>query len=412
MTDTRSLPLWAGRSMALVGIVLVALNLRTAVAAISPIAAQIGADVPLGAVALGIIGMVPPIAFALSGIFGAYAARKVGLERLLAMAIVSMIAGHLLRAAATSYPVLLVGSVLALAGAGVGNVLLPPIVKRYFPDRIGLVTSLYVTVMSLGASIPALVSAPIADSGGWRLSLAVWSVLALGSLVPWIVVIVQHRREKAALETAALETVVEPPHERLTGSIWRSPTAWTMAVVFGLPSFHAYALFAWLPQLLVDSAGVSRINAGALLALFGIMGLPAALIVPVLVIRLHNVRWLMLSGLAAFVLGYLGLLLTPSTLTWLWVALVGAGPLLFPASLTLINLRSRTHEGSVALSGFVQGIGYSIGALGPLLVGILHSATGSWTAPLILLLVTVLACAVPAVLVGRRTFVEDEVLPR
>ena len=120
----------------------------------------------------------------------------------------------------------------------------------------------------------------------------------------------------------------------------------------------------------------------------------------------------MLSGLAAFVLGYLGLLLAPSTLTWLWVALVGAGPLLFPASLTLINLRSRTHEGSVALSGFVQGIGYSIGALGPLLVGILHSATGSWTAPLILLLVTVLACAVPAVLVGRRTFVEDEVLPR
>jgi CP family cyanate transporter-like MFS transporter len=407
MTDTRSLPLWAGRSMALVGIVLVALNLRTAVAAISPIAAQIGADVPLGAVALGIIGMVPPITFALSGIFGAYAARKVGLERLLAMAIVSMIAGHLLRAAATSYPVLLVGSVLALAGAGVGNVLLPPIVKRYFPDRIGLVTSLYVTVMSLGASIPALVSAPIADSGGWRLSLAVWSVLALGSLVPWIVVIVQHRREKAALEKA-----VEPPHERLTGSIWRSPTAWTMAVVFGLPSFHAYAVFAWLPQLLVDSAGVSRINAGALLALFGIMGLPAALIVPVLVIRLHNVRWLMLSGLAAFVLGYLGLLLAPSTLTWLWVALVGAGPLLFPASLTLINLRSRTHEGSVALSGFVQGIGYSIGALGPLLVGILHSATGSWTAPLILLLVTVLACAVPAVLVGRRTFVEDEVLPR
>ncbi|TXN31443.1 MFS transporter [Lacisediminihabitans profunda] len=406
MTDTRPVPLWAGRSMALLGIVLVALNLRTAVAAISPIAAQIGADVPLGAVALGIIGMVPPIAFALSGIFGAYGARKVGLERLLAIAIVSMIAGHLLRAAATSYPVLLVGSVLALAGAGVGNVLLPPIVKRYFPDQIGLVTSLYVTVMSLGASVPALVSAPIADSGGWRLSLAVWSVLALGSLVPWVVVIVQHRREKAALESD-----VEPPHERLSGSIWRSPTAWTLAVVFGLPSFHAYAVFAWLPQLLVDSAGVSRINAGALLALFGIMGLPAALIVPVLVIRLHNVRGLMLAGLAAFVIGYLGLLLAPSTLTWLWVALVGAGPLLFPACLTLINLRSRSHEGSVVLSGFVQGIGYSIGALGPLLVGILHSVTGSWTAPLLLLLATVLACAVPAVLVGRRTFVEDELLP-
>ncbi|HAM28267.1 MAG TPA: MFS transporter, partial [Microbacteriaceae bacterium] len=296
MTDSRALPLWAGRSMALLGIVLVALNLRTAVAAISPIAAQIGADIPLGEVALGIIGMIPPIAFALSGIFGAYGARKVGLERFIAIAVVSMIAGHLVRAAATSYPMLLVGSVLALAGAGIGNVLLPPLVKRYFPDRVGLVTSLYVTVMSLGASIPAAVSAPIADSGSWRLALAVWSVLALASLVPWVVVLVQHRRERAALETGA-----ERPHERQPGRIWRSPTAWTMAIVFGLPSFHAYAVFAWLPQLLVDSAGVSRINAGALLALFGIMGLPAALVVPVLVIRLRNVRWLMLSGLAAFV---------------------------------------------------------------------------------------------------------------
>jgi CP family cyanate transporter-like MFS transporter len=393
--------------MALLGIVLVALNLRTAVAAISPIAAQIGADIPLGEVALGIIGMIPPIAFALSGIFGAYGARKVGLERFIAIAVVSMIAGHLVRAAATSYPMLLVGSVLALAGAGIGNVLLPPLVKRYFPDRVGLVTSLYVTVMSLGASIPAAVSAPIADSGSWRLALAVWSVLALASLVPWVVVLVQHRRERAALETGA-----ERPHERQPGRIWRSPTAWTMAIVFGLPSFHAYAVFAWLPQLLVDSAGVSRINAGALLALFGIMGLPAALVVPVLVIRLRNVRWLMLSGLAAFVLGYLGLLLAPSTLTWLWVVLVGAGPLLFPACLTLINLRSRTHEGSVALSGFVQGVGYTIGALGPLLVGILHSVTGSWTAPLILLIATVLACAFSAVRLGRPTFVEDELRGR
>jgi CP family cyanate transporter-like MFS transporter len=411
MTDLRPLPLWAGRGMALVGIVLVALNLRTAVAAISPIAEQVGKDIPLDAVALGIIGMIPPIAFALSALFGAHGARRVGLERLLAFSIVSMVAGHLIRSAASSYVVLLVGSIVALTGAGIGNVLLPPLVKRYFPDRVGFVTSLYVTVMSLGTSIPAALSAPIADTAGWRLSLAVWSVLSLASLVPWLIVLARHRRERAALQARDGDGSMGPPAV-LLGPVWRSSTAWTVGLVFALASLNAYAMFAWLPKLLVDTAGVTGLQAGALLALFAMMGLPAAIIVPVLVIRLRNVGWLIQAGIAAFVVGYLGLLLAPSSLPVLWVALIGAGTLLFPACLTLINLRSRTHEGSVALSGFAQAVGYTIGALGPLLVGILHSATGGWAAPLVLLIATALATTIAAARLGHRTFVEDELRGR
>ncbi|HEY0260480.1 MAG TPA: MFS transporter [Lacisediminihabitans sp.] len=409
MPNSRPLSLWAGRTMALLGILLVALNLRTAVAAISPIVPSIRVDIPLNSLALGIVGMVPPVAFALSGLFGASLAKRLGLERLLVLAIVAMVIGHLLRAIAPGFVVLLLGSVIALVGTGIGNVLLPPLVKRYFPDRIGLVSSLYLTVLSIGTALPAALSAPIADSSGWRSSLAIWSVVAFASLVPWAAVLLQHRRELAALDAEADEAPeLEEPEAPLSRRIWRSRVAWTIAIVFALSSLHAYAAFAWLPQILIDIAGVPPVVAGNLLALFSIVGLPAALIMPVLTVRLRNVGWLIQSGIAAFIVGYLGLLFVPTVATWLWVVLIGAGPLLFPVCLTLINLRTRTHEGAVALSGFAQGIGYTIAAFGPLLVGLLHTVTGGWTAALVLLLATAIACIYTGARLNRVVYLEDE----
>lgn len=412
MPATRPLPLWAGRTMALLGILLVALNLRTAVAAISPIAAQIRVDIALDTVGLGVIGALPPVAFALSGLFGARLAHRVGLERLLVAAIAAMAVGHLLRGLAGAYWLLLAGSVVVFAGIGIANILLPPLVKRYFPDRIALITTLYVTVMAISTTVPAALAAPVADSAGWRTSLGVWSVLAVASLLPWVAVLLRHRRERAALAGTdeAPELVDAPP--RLIGRIWHSRTAWILAVIFALPSFHAYAVFTWLPELLVDVAGVTRVQAGALLALWSIMGVPAALIVPGLASRMRNVGVLVQVAIGAFVAGYLRLLLAPATLTALWVLLAGVGAMLFPAALVLINLRTRTSDGSTALSGFVQGVGYTLGALGPLTVGLLNQASGGWTLPLVALIATALACIVPGWMLGRHAFVEDEIGPR
>ncbi len=415
MTDQRRLsfrlmPLWAGRMMALVGILLVALNLRTAVASISPIAAQIGGDIPLTALGLGLIGMVPPVAFAASGFLAAPGARKLGLERMLILAILAMVAGLLVRAAAGNYTVLLVGNVIALAGAGVGNILLPPLVKRYFPDRIGLLTSLYATVMSVSTALPAGLAAPITSAVGWRASLGMWSILALTSAIPWIVLLHQNRRQQASiLEDARLDLTPAP---ELLGRIWRSRVAWVLALAFSISSFHAYAMFAWLPELLVQTAGVTPIQAGGLLSLFSLMGVPAALIVPILATRMKNVGLLVHAGIACFALGYLGLLIAPAAAPILWVALIGSGPLIFPACLVLINLRSRTHEGAVALSGFVQAAGYAIGALGPLLIGFLHELTGGWSIALLVLIVTALAGTVTAVLLRKPVFVEDDLQVR
>src|SRR5690606_19101873 len=148
----------------------------------------------MGSIELGIIGTVPPIAFAASALFGAAIARRFGVERLLAVAIIAMVLGHVFRAVAPSFWVLLLGTIVALAGAGVGNVLLPPLVKRYFPDRIGLVTAVYVGIVSVSAAVPSSIAAPVTDAAGWRTSLAVWAVSALVCLLPWLVILLRHRR--------------------------------------------------------------------------------------------------------------------------------------------------------------------------------------------------------------------------
>jgi CP family cyanate transporter-like MFS transporter len=408
VTDAPSRSLWAGRTLALVGITLVAANLRTAVTALSPVVSEVSSDIPLGALAIGVLGMLPPVCFAVFGIFTPVFTRRIGLERMLVLALAAILAGHLLRGLAGSLPVLLLGSVVAFAGLGIGNVLLPPLVKKYFPDRIGLVTSLYATVLSISTLVPPLVAVPVADSAGWRVSLGQWALLALLALLPWVALLVREgSRRYTSHQASGNDNVLEEAEPAVIGRIWRSSVAWAITIVFTTSSLNAYAMFAWLPQLLRETAGVSAGQAGVLLSLYAAMGIPMALIVPVLTARLKNVGVIVYAGVAVFLIGDLGLLLAPSVAPWLWVAFAGLGPLFFPLALVLINLRTRTHEGSVALSGFVQSVGYTMGAFGPIVVGILRETTGGWTWPLIALIISALAATVAAVVISRPHMLED-----
>jgi CP family cyanate transporter-like MFS transporter len=191
--------------------------------------------------------------------------------------------------------------------------------------------------------------------------------------------------------------------------IWHSRTAWMLALVFAVVSFNVYTMFAWLPEMLIETAGQTPLGAGALLALYSAIGFPLALFVPMIVVRTKSVSVLIYLGALAFILGYLGLLLAPALAPWLWVTLIRIGSLMFPVCLVLINLRSRTREGSVALSGFVQSIGYALAAVGPLVVGLLHGLFGGWTGAYLLLLCTVTVTVIAGFLLRRAAFVEDEI---
>ncbi|HEX6342286.1 CynX/NimT family MFS transporter [Umezawaea sp.] len=403
MPEHRPLPLWAGRAAALLGIVLVALTLRQAVAAMSPILGDIRVDIPMSNTGVGLLGTVPPVLLAVSGFTAPRVASRLGLDGGIVLALSLMTLGHLVRAFAPGFAVLLAGSVVALAGTGIGNVLLPPIVRRYFPDRVALLTAVYVCVVGVSTAAPAALAAPVAEQVGWRFSLGIWSVTSVVALVPWIVIIARERRGRLPEAVA-----VESPPPALVTRLWRSRVALSITVAFSTSTICTYAAFAWLPEILGDIAGSTPTEAGVLLAVTGLVSVPGALVAPLLVARLRTVGRLIAVGIASFVLGYLGLLLAPTTLTLLWVLLIGSGSILFPINLVLINDRTRTHGGTVALSGFAQGVAYALGALGPLLVGLLHDVSGGWTVPLLFLLAVILVTIIPAIALARPGFVEDD----
>lgn len=402
MTSPDPLAVRRGRILALVGIVLLAFSLRSAVASLSPLFDAIGEDFVLPAAVLGLIGTVPPLCFAVFGLLASGFERRFGLERTTLVALGAVALGLVARAAAIDAYGLLLGSALVFAGVGVGNVLLPALVKKYFPDRIGLMTTVYSTMMAISTFVPPLVAVPVADAAGWRTSLGLWAVFALAGLAPWIVLALRARR------AALAEVDLEPVSTRVFGRMWRLPTAWALAVTFFVSSAVAYTSFAWLPKILVDTAGVTPQVAGTLLSLFALIGLPASLVVPVLVARRGVVLPLFVVASASGVLGAGGLLVAPASAPWLWVALLGLLPLLFPLVLTSVGLRTRTHDATVALSSFAQSLGYGVTMLMPIGVGLIHDATGSWTMPLVMLLAISLLAVPAAVVIARRKTVEQE----
>lgn len=394
-------PLWAGRTLALLGIVLVAFNLRSAVASLSPILAELEAEIELSSAVVGLLGMLPPLCYAVFGIVTPLVAKRFGLEATLIAALAALTVGLAGRGLAPDAGWLVGASAVTFAAIGVGNVLLPPLVKRYFPDRIGLMTTVYATAMSVSTFVPPLVAVPVAAATHWRVSLGEWALVAALSLIPWIALLAHPARRNAP-------AIPEEPAPSQLRRAAGSPLAWALTTIFAVSAFNAYALFAWLPTMLHDIAGTSHVEGGALLSLYAAMGLPASIVVPLLAARYGRVRLLVAIAAASLVLGYGGLLVAPAWAPWLWVGLAGTGPLLFPLALVLINLRTRTHAGSVALSGFVQSAGYLLIAAGPLLIGVLHEWTGGWTVSLVVLLASAVPAAIAGLVVARPRYLEDE----
>ncbi|MNV28679.1 Inner membrane transport protein YeaN [compost metagenome] len=252
---------------------------------------------------------------------------------------------------------------------GIGNVVVPPLVKRYFADRVGTMSTLYITVLQAGTMIPALLAVPMAEAYDWRISLGMWALLSLAAMLPWVML---------ARTTRAPEAHSAPVHA--PGKVWRTSLGWGLALMFGMTSLITYSMFTWLPKMMIE-AGASPAFGGVTVAVFSALGLVPSLLMPALAVRLRNPFPIVALAFAINLTAFAGLLWAPMSAPLLWATLLGLGPSTFPLALTLINLRTRTPAGSAALSGFMQGVGYSFACLGPLLFGWLHGRTGGWMLP-------------------------------
>ncbi|MFB9037599.1 CynX/NimT family MFS transporter [Xanthomonas arboricola pv. corylina] len=389
-----------GRGLVLAAILLSAFNLRTAVTSLTPLLERIADEYAFGAPTMGALGMLPTAAFALTGVATPALLRRFGLLRtaLLSMALATV--GLVLRPLLPGTAGLLIGSLVALAGMGMGNVVLPPLVKRYFGDRVGGVSTLYITVLQVGTLLPALLAVPVADALGWRSSMVVWVLPALLALAAWAMVHTSHRRIRA---TGPAPVTPTPEAE---GRVARTALGWSMAVTFGMTSLVTYSMFTWLPTLLRE-AGASPAFGGAMVALFAALGMVGALTMPALAVRMRNPFPIVLLCAACHLVAFAGLWWAPLAAPILWVTLLGLGPSTFPLALVLVNQRSRTAAGSAALSGFSQGMGYAVSCLGPFLFGWLHAHHGGWTSPFVFLVICILVQLAAAWVACRPQLLED-----
>ncbi len=378
-----------------------ALTLRVAVTAFTPLAERIGADIGYSTAIVGVFGMIPTAMFALAGLITPIFVRRLGLERTALVAMLMTGIGQLTRALVPDTWELLLLSAIALTGMGIGNVVIPPLVKRYFADHLAVMSSVYITMVQIGTMIPALIAVPLADAAGWRVSLGVWALIGFAATVPWLGVLRDRRGRDRADTTAMAREQPERP-----GNIRRSPLAWGMAAMFGMTSLITYSMFTWLPKILAD-AGADDGFGGTMVAFFSFIGLAAALTAPSFTARIRNPFPVVIGCAVAFFAAFAGLLIAPMSAPWLWVLLLGLGPSTFPMALTLINLRTRTQAGSAALSGFTQGIGYTVACVGPLLFGVLHSVVGGWGVPFALLAVAVLVLVAGAWQACKPRMLED-----
>ncbi|HST83372.1 MAG TPA: MFS transporter [Kineosporiaceae bacterium] len=387
-----------------------ALNLRSAVTSVPPLLERISVELGFSATVVGLLGALPALAFSAAGLIGVRLLRRFSAERIAVGVLLVEALGQLIRPWSGGAVGFLIVSGFAMLGMGVGNVILPALVKAWFPNRIGMTTAAYVTALTIGTSVPALVAVPIASGLGWQRGLALWGAVALLPIPAWLIaarmprVLPVPRVEPLASLSASQKALPSQPHRV---AVHRSPITWGLALLFGMNALNLYALFTWLPVRLID-AGASEARAGAMLALFAGIGVLPSFLIPMLLGRLGRSGWMAAACVGFFAVGYAGLLLAPMTLTMVWTILAGLGGGGFPLVLTLIGLRSATPASAGALAGVSQGFGYLAAASGPLLVGLLHDLTGGWTAPFGFLAGTLVLMLVGGWLCSGDTTVDDD----
>jgi CP family cyanate transporter-like MFS transporter len=378
-----------------IGILLIAANLRPAITSVGPVLETVRGALHLSAGTASALISVPLIAFAVVSPIAPWLARRVGMERALGLGLGTLAVGIVIRSV-TWLPGLWIGTALLGVAIAVLNVILPSLVKRDYPDRIGQITGTYSAVQSAMAAVAAGLAVPIAGlaPSGWRLSLGIWAGLALIALA---VFAPQLRSRTMPDDEAPRITVARATDYR---SPWSSALGWQVTAFIGLQSTVFYVLITWLPSI-EQSDGVSAATAGLhqlLLNAFGILG---SLCVIVLVPRMRDQRLLAVVS-TVMVAGPIIGVMTDSGLDALWISISGLGSgISFVLAITLFGLRTVNHGQTAALSGMAQSAGYLLAACGPIFIGVIHDATGSWTPALAIILVLLAAQFVAGLLAGR-----------
>ncbi|MDU1847715.1 MAG: MFS transporter [Niallia nealsonii] len=363
--------------MIIVGIIFIAVNLRAPLTSIGPLVGIIRDEVHISNTLAGMVTTLPLLSFALFSPIVPKLARKIGVEVIILISIIFLTIGIILRSLSGVATLYIGTAVLGLA-ISVSNVLLPSLIKREFPTRIGLMTGVYSISMNLLGAIASGISVPIAIGlgFGWQGALGIWGMLSFISIVLWVPQIKRQNRETTDIQNQVLESNV---------NLWRSALAWQVTVFMGLQSMVFYILIAWLPEILKQQ-GISSDQSGWLLSVMQLALLPFTFIVPIIAGRMKSQRFLVTITTILLLSGTLGLIYGSLSLIVCWIVMLGiGGGFAFSLAMMFFGLRTENAGQAAELSGMAQSVGYLLAAIGPTLFGYLHDVTNSWTIPLFIL---------------------------
>lgn len=396
MTDwTRATsPINRTNLMMMLGMMLVALNLRPALTSVGPILGAIGESLALSSVGQGILTTLPVLLLGVAGPIAPRAAHKLGMERSVLLALMILGIALILRPYSGTAG-LFVGTAIAGGCIGVMSVLLPGIVKRDFPQSASLMTGIYTAMLCAGAAIAAGSTEPLRMTfgGHWQPALAIWAVPAAVAVLAWW------------LQLGGKHIPRELPAAKK--SLFRDKRAWQIAFYMGLQSSLAYTVFGWLPTILQDR-GVRPVEAGLALSVSILVQVPTAIAAPWVASKMRDQRFMVVLVMLATIIGLGGSIYAPIEGMWLWAIVLGLGQGgSFSIALTLLAVRARDAQTAARLSGMAQSLGYTMAAVGPLFVGVLHEQFDSWNIAGGFLGLIALGAIVAGLGAGRRLYVLD-----
>jgi len=359
-----------------VGLMIISFNLRPAIVAVSPLLTEIQTTFGLSGAGVGLLSTLPLLCFGLLAPLAPRLVHRFGSGAVLLACLFTLLAGVLVR----SLPALadlFFGTLLIGIGVAIANVLMPGILKQDFPDHVGIMVGLYTMMLSAGPAFAAGTTVPLYRLFGknWHFAVGFWALPVALAIVLWLPSRALGRRVPSAAQ------------RRPVSGLWRSSVAWSLTLFMGLQSLEFYATVTWLPTIFRDRGAPSE-TAGFLLALVSIVGMIGAFVAPWIAHKMTDQRLGVAIGTGSMALGIAGLLVDPHHLNVLWAILLGWGQgSSIGLALMMMVVRASSRDEATALSGMVQGLGYLIASVGPVLMGGLFDFSHGWTVPLMVLLV-------------------------
>lgn len=372
----------------ILGILLIALNLRLPFTGIAPVLPWIQKEFNLSTTAIGFLTSLPLIAFAIFSPLSASIAKKFGIERTLFAALMTIAFGILIRSGQSAW-MTFSGTLLIGIGIALGNVLLPGLIKRNFHSRAASLTGAYSITMGAGGAIASASVIPLTAAWGWHIALSIFVLAPVLALLVWIPQLKNHE---------TINVSKNNPHS--SSAVWKSPLAWQVTLFMGLNAMPFYIAVGWLPTILMNK-GLSAAEAGSMHGSLQLATAIPGLILAATLRRMNDQRLAAVVVSLLSAIAFAGFAFAPKfALLWSLILGFGCGASMM-LGLTFIVLRTNTTEDAAVLSGMSQCIGYLMAASGPLIFGKLFDLFSDWTVPLLMTSIIAVLGAFSGIMAGR-----------